>query len=214
MFCNNMLFPFRSLFRNLYLFFFPVINKGKNNEVDIGSKLGRKFRIFINGNNNRVTIAKGAKALENTTIRINGDNNHLIIDELANFTGPCEILMDGNSTLHFGYWSGIRGVRFLLRDANIEIGEHCMFSYGIIVRNHDSHHILDAKTGDVTNHPKDIIMGKEVWVGENATILKGVSIGNYSVVATGSVVTKSCGNGVVIAGNPARIVKEGITWKR
>ncbi len=122
--------------------------------------------------------------------------------------------MDGNSTLHFGYWSGIRGVRFLLRDANIEIGEHCMFSYGIIVRNHDSHHILDAKTGDVTNHPKDIIIGKEVWVGENATILKGVSIGNYSVVATGSVVTKSCGNGVVIAGNPARIVKEEITWKR
>lgn len=209
-----MFFPFRNYIKHLYLFLTPVINRGNNNKVKIDSKLGHNFHIIINGNNNSIVIAQGAKALENTTIRINGENNHLVIDELANFTGPCEIIMEGNSTLHFGYWSGIRGVRFLLKDANIEIGKHCMFSYGITVRNHDSHYILDTKTGNITNHPKNIIIGKEVWIGENVTILKGVSIGDYSMVAMGSMVTKSCGSGVIVAGNPARIVKEGITWKR
>lgn len=209
-----MLLSIRSFFKYIYLYFFPVVNRGKNNTVVINSKLGKNFHVFLSGNNNSITIAKGAKILSNTTIRMNGDNNHLIIEELANFTGPCEILMDGNSRLHFGRWSGVRGVRFLLKDANISIGEHCMFSYGIIVRNHDSHHVLDAQTGEITNHPKDIVIGKEVWIGENVTILKGVSIGEYSVVAIGSLVTKSCGGGVVIAGNPARIVKEGITWRR
>ena len=204
----------RNIIKRLYVYFTPIVDRGRNNKISVNSKIGRNFCVFVYGNNNSVTIAKNAKALENTVIRINGENNHLIIDELANFTGPCEIIMDGNSTLHFGYWSGVRGVRFLLKGANIEIGDHCMFSYGITVRNHDSHHIIDRKTGEITNHPNNIIIGKEVWIGENATILKGVSIGDYSVVAMGSVVTKSCMGGMIVAGNPARVVKEGITWKR
>jgi len=45
-------------------------------------------------------------------------------------------------------------------------------------------------------------------------VLKGVKIGENSVLATGSVVTKSCGSGVILAGNPATEIKTGISWKR
>ena len=62
------------------------------------------------------------------------------------------------------------------------------------------------------NHPKDIILGNHVWIGKNATILKGVTIGHDSIIAMGSVVTKSCEPNSIRAGNPAKVVKTDITW--
>jgi acetyltransferase-like isoleucine patch superfamily enzyme len=47
-----------------------------------------------------------------------------------------------------------------------------------------------------------------VWIGMNSTILKGVTIGENSVVAAGSVVTKSVAPNVIVAGNPAVVTKQ------
>ncbi len=94
----------------------------------------------------------------------------------------------------------------------MEIGALCMFSYGITLRNHDSHRIIDPSSGRVLNPPKDVILGRHVWIAQNATILKGCHIGDNSVIGFGSIVTKSCPPGSVMAGVPAKIVKEDINW--
>ena len=120
--------------------------------------------------------------------------------------------MGSNSTLIIKCNAGIRGVEFNLNGAKIEVGELCMFSYDIILRNHDSHKILSSPNGEILNHPKDIILGDHVWIGQRATILKGCNIGNNSVIGFGAVVTKSCNDGSVMVGCPAQVVKEGITW--
>lgn len=52
-----------------------------------------------------------------------------------------------------------------------------------------------------------IVLKKGCWIGANAMLLPGVTIGENSVVGAGSVVTKSITDGVVAAGNPARIIK-------
>lgn len=87
-----------------------------------------------------------------------------------------------------------------------------MFSYGITVRNHDSHRVLNPETKQVLNKPKDIVLGKHVWVAQNATILKGCHIADDSVIGFGSIVTSSCEPGSIMVGIPAKVVKEGITW--
>ena len=52
-----------------------------------------------------------------------------------------------------------------------------------------------------------------MWVGNQVIILKGTEIADNCVVGSGSVVTKKFTNNLVIAGNPARVVKENIDWK-
>lgn len=189
----------------------PVRTKGTNNSVAIDSKIGRGFRMMVSGNNNEVVIGKNC-ILSNTTISISGDNNRLIIRNKARFYGPCQILLGGDGELIIGENAGIRGVEFNVEHGRMEIGELCMFSYGITLRNHDSHCIIEPKSGDVLNPTKDVVLGRHVWVGQNATILKGCNIGADSVIGFGSIVTKNCPPGSVMTGIPAKIVKENINW--
>lgn len=70
---------------------------------------------------------------------------------------------------------------------------------GLITTNHD---ILDP---DLHVESKDIVIGEKCWIGMNAVILPGVTLGSHTTVGAGSVVTKSFSEGYcVIAGNPAR----------
>lgn len=54
---------------------------------------------------------------------------------------------------------------------------------------------------------KPIVIGEDCWLGGNVVVLPGVTLGRGVVVGAGSVVTKSFGDEVVIAGNPARVIK-------
>lgn len=60
---------------------------------------------------------------------------------------------------------------------------------------------------------KPVIIENNVWIGVRSTILKGVTIGEGAVVAAGSVVTKNVPPKCLVAGNPAKVIKENITWK-
>lgn len=57
---------------------------------------------------------------------------------------------------------------------------------------------------------KPIYIGENTWIGKNSLILKGVSVGANSIVAANAVVTKSVGENIIVAGNPAKIVKSEI----
>ncbi len=105
----------------------------------------------------------------------------------------------------------------------IEIGSHCLMSWGVGLADSDFHPLdparrrVDAQAlapffKDRPARPEirsaPIILEDNVWVGMNATILKGVRIGENSVVAAGSVVTKPVPANVIVAGNPAVVVRE------
>lgn len=68
-------------------------------------------------------------------------------------------------------------------------------------------HGLPLETRNTT-YPSPVIIGENVWIGSNATILPGVTVGDNSVVAAGAVVTKDVPQNTVVAGVPAKVVKE------
>ena len=200
---------FYSFFSKFFHRYIPTIVRGKNNTVSIRSKR-HDFFVRIYGDNNSIDIGEGSR-LKNTHINITGSNNHVIAEDGSKFDGPINITLEGNSTLYIGRNSGIRGVTFVLKDGNISVGRNCMFSYGILLRNNDSHKVLDSE-GNVTNSPQDIIINDHVWLCERCTILKGVTVGADSIIAFGAVVTKDCPPNSIMAGNPARVVKQNINW--
>lgn len=193
-------------------YFFPIKAKGKGNIINLHKTVVKNNAIIsVYGENSSIYIGKNCN-LTNVDIILIGDNNSLTIGPNTKISGPAKILLEGNSTFVIGEGCGIRTSEILLRDANIFIGQKCMFAHGIIIRNHDSHKIFNRESQLIQNEPKDIHIGNHVWLGQNCTILKGTKIGDDSVIATGAIVTKGCGNGCILAGNPAKIVKENITW--
>ncbi len=100
------------------------------------------------------------------------------------------------------------GVRLFLQDSNtsISIGNDCMFSWGIDVWCTDVHTVTDLD-GNPLNFSESIEIGNHVWVG------KDTKISADSIIGWGSIVTKKFDEtNVVIAGNPAKIVKRNINW--
>lgn len=65
-------------------------------------------------------------------------------------------------------------------------------------------HLGDLRSGE----PKEIIIKDNVWLGVNATVMKGVTIGRNSVIGANSVVTKDVPDNVIAAGNPCKIIKQ------
>ncbi len=95
---------------------------------------------------------------------------------------------------------------------SIRIGRHCLLATGVLIYDQDGHP-LDAalrRAGEPTP-PESIarvLVGDDVWIGFGALILKGVTIGDRAVVAAHAVVTKDVPADAVVAGNPARVVRE------
>lgn len=90
--------------------------------------------------------------------------------------------------------------------AVITIGDNCMIGpqtniYAV------GHPINPTERAKSIGLPSPVTIGNNVWIGGNVTILPGVTLGDNVVVGAGSVVTKSFPDNVVIAGNPAVIVK-------
>lgn len=92
----------------------------------------------------------------------------------------------------------------------INIGNNCLFGPGTIIVDNDSHNTsldpVERRNGIVNNAP--VIIGKNVWVGMRCIILKGVNIGENSIIAAGSVVTKDVLPNTLVGGNPVKLLRK------
>ena len=89
--------------------------------------------------------------------------------------------------------------------SRVSIGSDSLIGTHVTVMDTDFHRVED-KAWDTSGQP--ITIGQRVWLGNRSIILKGVNIGDDSVVAAGAVVTRDVPPRTVVAGNPARVVRE------
>jgi len=97
------------------------------------------------------------------------------------------------------------GAKLDVSGGSIIIGDRCTITYGCIILSHDR----SKKRIDPNDKGKGTVrLGNDVFIGVNSVILRDVTIGDYSIVGAGSVVTKDVPANVVVAGNPARIIRK------
>lgn len=110
------------------------------------------------------------------------------------------------------------------------IGKFCMIASDVVFIMNGANHLASGVTaypfaifgGDWANameeatYPSkgDTIVGNDVWIGHNATIMPGITIGDGAIIATNSTVTKDVAPYTVVGGNPAQLIKKRFTDER
>lgn len=142
-------------------------------------------------------------------------NNVMLLD--------CSILSTCGGKVLLGNYVKIGQRSNLCAVERIEIGDYTAIAADVTIVDNNNHpvnpefrqfmrttpHNSDARSWIHSDH-KPVIIGKNCWIGSNVRIQKGVSIGDNSVIAACSVVTKDVPANCIAAGNPAKIVKTDI----
>ena len=117
------------------------------------------------------------------------------------------LTFDKKAVIKIGDKTRLNGVAIQAR-SSVSIGKNCIIGSAMLIDN-DFHSIDYRHRNDPEFiESKPIMVGDDVWVGGQSTVLKGVHIGNRSVIGFKALVTKNIPNDVVAAGNPAIVVKE------
>lgn len=120
------------------------------------------------------------------------------------------------SALSIGHSTSIEGLTVVLAGGQCHIGNDCMLSSGITIWANDSHRLMDADTGELLNgQPQGVFIGDHCWIGQGAAFTKNAIIPANTVVGMQSVVTKPFREEfTVLAGNPAKVIRNRVTWSR
>ncbi|CAD5344729.1 acyltransferase [Flavobacterium bizetiae] len=188
--------------------------KGRNNIINDTSLISQ-ISYDIIGNNNEIIIGKDSNIF-NLKIFIRGDNHKVKIGENCLIKSGVIWIEDHDCSLLIDSFTTIEDAHFGITEPNskVEVGKDCMLSSGIRILTGDSHSIIDLNSETRINYASNVKIGSHVWIGLDSLILKGVEIGKDSIVGSKSILTKKYGSNVIIAGSPAKIIKENITWDR
>jgi acetyltransferase-like isoleucine patch superfamily enzyme len=186
-------------------------SRSVDNEVCLHSEL--RIPPAIRGHGNLLHI--GHSCSIGAHIEILGNNNTIFLDDGVYYNQGWLGIRTSGATIRIGRNTTIGSATISAHEsASILIGEDCMLSVDIFMDVSDMHPLLDAATGERINPAQDIKLNNHVWIGYRVTLLKGVDVGAGSVIAAGSVAGGTIPSGCVAAGNPARVIRQGIDWRR
>ncbi len=142
-------------------------------------------------------------------LQIEGHNALCLKDNVTLFGGSHYVAHQSNpitvgANSHIGRNSVLSGL------GGISIGANCAISSGVLIYS-ITHDFGDDPTGLFIDNPpekKQVMIGDDVWIGAGATILPGVTINDHAVIGAGSVVTKDVEPWAIVAGVPAKLIKD------
>ena len=195
--------------------YLPFVNSFSlhGTKADLNHKLFIKTKFNCQGIGNKIVCGNGG-SVRYSNIYIRGNDNTVIIKDNS-IVIRAEFWLEGDGNIiEIGTNTSICGKTHLacIEGTRISIGNNCLLSSNIVLRTGDSHNIYNID-GLRINPSSDIVIGDHVWIGYGAMINKGVHISDNTVIGNGSIVTRSFEEaGIIIAGVPAKQIKDSITW--
>lgn len=145
-------------------------------------------------------------------IRI-GDNVRIVSDCLRSaiaIHSRFKIHALGGSIIDIGNDVGLTGVSISARSTGIRIGDGTIIAPNTSLMDTDFHAPWPPQKRMYNlglDRDRPVLIGRDVWIGMNCVILKGVSIGDNSIIAAGSVVSRDIPSNVLAGGSPARTIR-------
>lgn len=190
-----------------------VRDQGQRNRIEVSPDLQGPLSITIHGDDNLVRIGAGCRS-QNLRIDVRGRHCEVVVAERCVLAGEFT-QRDDRTRLHIGAQTTMMGSKITMHESGlIRIGRDCMLAGDVRMDTSDMHSILDADSGARLNPAGDIEIGDHVWLGYGVYLLKGVRVGEHSVVGACAVVADDVPAGCLAVGLPARVVRERITWDR
>lgn len=204
---NNKIIVITDGIETIYTNFLPEIQGLNFNISELSSNNVIKIELPINFSNSAINIQDASDNYIEIKSTIYYMNNFVI-----------HLGQSSNMSVKLAKDISICGAEILTNQAGskIEICEDCMIASGVRIVGCDGHTVIDSETSEIINYQKDkCYIGNHVWLGDYCQIMKNAFIPDNSVVGAHSVVTKKFSNeNISIAGNPAKIIRENINWRR
>lgn len=142
-----------------------------------------------------------------TIIDIQGDGK-LIFANDAHIGQGAILCAKENASLTLGSNFAVSGTTSIICSKSITFGDDVQLSWNSMVMDSDAHKIFD-ESGKLLNPPCSIKIGNKVWIAANTTIMKGTTLPDNVIVAANSLVNKKfTETGVIIGGQPAKVLKK------
>lgn len=181
--------------------------KGKGKLVttsDVFLKLKGSSLLRLGGN---LVLGDNSLGINNRSSILRMDEDtELITEGSFSFYYGADIILFKGAKLCLGKSSFINSDCKIRCHESITIGDHCAISHDFTVMDSDAHKINGVKP------VKPVVIGNHVWIGTRVTILKGVTVGDGAIIAAGAVVTKDVPAHTMVAGVPAKVIKENVEW--
>jgi len=180
-----------------------IINKGS---ILIGCK------IVSHSRTNKLLLPPNG-LFKNCTFELYGTNEEFCFSEGIRAYNASFYAEDDNSSIVIGNSTFAGKIHIASTEGKrILIGDECLFSSDITIRNGDSHSIINTD-GERINQAQDVEISDHCWIGYRVLFTKGSRIGKNSIVGTGTVVTKKFQEeNVIIAGVPGKVIRNYVNW--
>lgn len=169
---------------------------------------------------------EGASIGPNVKLGLDARMINLGAPEQAVLEGDCVVRgclrLEPQGRMRIGSFVYVGDGAIVSAQSEVTIGEATLLAHGVMVFDNNSHPInphareiqfrrmvgVKDRYTPIVVDAAPVRIGRRCWIGMNAMVMKGVSIGDDTIVAAGSVVTADLPSGVVAAGNPARVLRE------
>src|ERR1700722_10802212 len=200
-------------------------NLKRSIELDSNSRIGIHHSTLMNITNSKIIVRNGS-------LKVGIDFGYFDGGVYDSRKDSCRIYMvnstleiEGNVSLFPGVVISAINARVCIKDGtiingdthiialkDIEIGQNCLIAQGVIIRDNDGHKLSTEVGVEADMGIDKVQIGNHCWLGQKAMILKGVILHDNVVVAAGAVVAKSVEENKLVAGVPAKVIKENVKW--
>jgi acetyltransferase-like isoleucine patch superfamily enzyme len=205
-------------YARFYYWFFLKLFFGSH--IKLTGKAGARIHpsTHLVMHNSRIIVENGVLSVGYLPGWANRDNSNIrLFNSTLHIRGNVDLrpgveIWAMNATVAIGNGTVINGQTSIVSKAGVRIGAQCHIAKNTTIMDCDLH-----KHGVPGQNPRDIakevIIKDHCWVGQYVAILKGVTVGEGSIIGAHSVVTEDVEAHTIVAGVPARKVKENIIWE-